>query len=277
MLGTPIDTTLLKLDQENTNTVQKAMCDIQNVINMGYQYMQDGVLTKDTAALVMKTIENAMDDMSVPFEYQSARQKEQDERLAMLRSANQRVRELETQLGQMNINNPDAIKSGMLHFMQLFQIWYEACGFHYASVERISEYGYFTFDFSTEVETERDKVDKYIRSDPELGKIAAKIYDSVPHLFGENSEYNLVRDGYRCEILGSENNQTLLTDLFKRWFPKYTINNFNLRRNDYGSFSIRLNITISLHDIAYMVHQADPDYGKTQNNKTENKSENTSE
>lgn len=262
MLSTPIDTTLLKLNETNKKTVQHAMSDIQSVIQMGYQYMQDDVLTKDTAILIIKTIENAMNDMKDPFEYQSANQKEQDEQLIRLRNANRRIRELETQLGQITANNPDVTKAGMQHFMHLFQIWYAACGFHYASTERISEYGYITFDFSPEVETTRETIDKYIKSDPELAKIADKIYASVPHLFGENSNYDLVHDGYRCEILGSEQNQNLLTDLFKKWFPNHTISNFNLRRNDYGSFSIRLNITISLHDIAYMAHFAEQNSNK---------------
>lgn len=269
MLGKPINTTLLELDATQKQNIRKAAANIKNVIEMMWAYLQNDTLTKDTADLTIKTIENSLDDMAKPFEYQSTRKKEKEETNARLRSANQKIRELQTLIGKNNLNNPEAVKAAMQYYANTFHIWYEACGFHYANIERISEYGYMEFDFSPEVETERNPIDKYYRSDPELAKIADKIYKHIKPLFDTNSTYDLIHDGFRCEILGTENNQKQLTNLFKTWFPNHVINNFNYRRNDYGSFSIRLNITLSLNDIAYMIQTIEQLDANTKPNATE--------
>lgn len=257
MFTSPIDTTLVELNDENKKIITKSATDITSVIDMMVTYASDNVLTKETGALTIKIIEDAIKDLSAVFDYESAKNKEYEKLTKMLSEANQKVRNLTIQIGQNNLNNPDALVAAMHYYEDIFRIWYKACGFHYASLEKMSPYGHFTFDFSSEIDEmepdEKDSCMKHFKKYLSMLDMATEIFNKVKPIYEKDAGYDIIHDGYRSDLLGTHNNQQLLTKLFKHYFPDCTINNFNHRRNDYGSFSMNINVIISIKDIATML------------------------
>lgn len=244
----PIDTTLLNLSEEQINKACKSLTEMHHAIEHFYDLIHDADNSKVNQTnrdTMLYLFHSHYKELCKTLDYQDAEIKQENDRLQMLKNANQKAHELTQKLGEKIIltNSATELTAALRFYQNIFTAYYEQLGFHYASEKRMTVSG-IEYEFSEEIETTpthhltRDK------------KLIDTMQKHVSHLFGTNTDFDIIEDGYRTELLATDDNKDRLIEIFTRDLPISDIRGFYDKRNDYGSYSIRIHLFVSYKDIS---------------------------
>lgn len=183
-------------------------------------------------------LEHGIVELSELTGYNGMLQKEHEARHAEVRVANIRIRELEAELGAGT--GPDAVGSGIAHYMEVLGTFYSACGFRYASMDptRWGIHADFTHELSKTVE-------RSPFADRKLLAMAILERDFIPGL--ENWE--LEHDQFHDNLLDTDKNRANLRAMYADVFPGDEVREFRSIR-DGNMYYLKHEITVSWNNLA---------------------------
>ena len=159
---------------------------------------------------------------------------------AMLRAANKKIRDLESQLGAGLTG--DALSAGMKHYEDLFRAWYERAGFHYASV---------TF---TPWCLQADFGDELVKpGQPEAHCAPHALFDLMCVEYSINA-LEKHEDTFKDILLATDYNREELTKIFKSNFPGSRISKFEYHK-DRELWTMRFVALVPFQDIYAMAEK----------------------
>lgn len=159
---------------------------------------------------------------------------------AMLRSANERIRDLESQLGAGLTG--DALSAGMKYYEDLFRAWYERAGFHYATVT-------FTpwcvhADFGDELTKP---------GQPEAHCAPRALFDRMRVEYSING-LEKHEDTFKDILLATDYNRDELARIFRSAFPGSRISKFEYHK-DRELWTMRFEALVPFQDIYNMAEK----------------------
>lgn len=229
---------MVTLTEEQAKQARTVIAKIRDSLSFFDACIASNKLMKSDIKTHMGLLRYAFDDLSGVVDNGETLSKELEETQALCRAANQRCRELETQLGKGI--SADSITAGLKRLIDLFEAWYELAGFHYASIE-VNSYGVLLCDFSSEIELDA----------PRHGSpYHEALRNKVPYLFGdaETQRFDLHKETFRANLLDTDNNKALLARVFKSWFPRSRIYGYNVR-SDSDNYYLSIQVRVSFADI----------------------------
>lgn len=243
-----VNTTPLDLSDEQIAKACKSLTEIQHAVEHLYTIIKNQDKSKinqndrDTMLYVMHSYYKELCEI---LDYTDAELKRERDQAHMIMDANNRARELTKRLGEKVslAENGETMSAAINFYTRVFTAYYERLGFHYASETYMNMHG-IEYEFSAEIETE-----------PELYQIRDKellgyMQKHIPHIFGKNNDFDINEDGYTAELLATDKNKKQIIDIFAKDFPESYIVGFHDRKNDYGSYSLRLKFFVRFTDIA---------------------------
>lgn len=232
------DRTPVTLTPEKQGTIMKSIKTITSALAFFTARMAQNNVKNTDVDTCMGLLEHNVADLSKATGYDGILAKEVEERHAEIRKLNKRIRELEEERGKAV--SATAVSAAIRRYEDVFRAWYESCGFRYASIE-YSAYG-FRADFSAELNHVRER--HLARSNEELARFA-KMTTFIP----ESADWDVIKDDYHDELADTDKNRQNLIRLFTEAFSDVIVNEFKGRKNDFGSFSLRINVYVSYEDI----------------------------
>lgn len=203
----------VQLEVNKASAAQRRIMEIRGSLNFFSLRIGEGNLMKSEVKTHLGLMRHAFNDLSELVDGGETLSKELEDSQALCRAANQRVRELEAELGKGITAN--AVAAGMRRIVSLFEAWYGLAGFRYAKIE-VNQYGTLLCDFSAEIDPpeardEREHTDQYREA----------LRPKVPYLFknDETQTFDVQDDAYHKYLLDTDNNRMLLTRIFQTWFP----------------------------------------------------------
>lgn len=162
---------------------------------------------------------------------------EAEERYGKLRKANQRVHELEKQIGQAT--NPAQVQLGVASLTEKFRRWWGVAGFGHVSEITFEEYGItvklscmlfgpYSLTMSETPDTDRQSKKEWI------AQLATR--------------FDLVKQDRESELADSDKNRNLLIELIGATFPSAVVTGFTSRGGRKG---------LSLHDFTVFIRKYD--------------------
>ena len=179
-------------------------------------------------------------ELSKILGYDSILAKEYEERHLEIRKKNEEIRQLKEQRGKEV--TPEAITGALRLYEDIFRAWYENEGFEYGSISSKSDYG-MTVELTSNMNFTED-------TSPERNPIYQTIWsDDISTESKIKNGWDIYESQFHAELLDTDNNKKRIKELLLKNFPKVSIHSFCGRRNDYGSFSLRVEFYISYSDL----------------------------
>ena len=238
-LNTITDNTPLNLTEKEKQEILNIVQQIDIALSLPVQRIADGVQNNDVSTCLGR-IERRLADLSKATGYEGILKAEVEKRHAEVRKLNYRIRELKEQRGKEI--NAAAATAALQRYKIVFRTWYEACGLRYANIE----YGIcgFRAKFSSRLRRVREKNLWNTRN----GEMFARFVKMTPFL-PELEDYDVIKDANLCELADTDKNRQNLIRLFTEAFPNVTIYGFEVRKNDYGSFFLGIDVYIPYGDV----------------------------
>ena len=209
------DRSPLFTDPDKQQDTIKTVTECIHSLQVFYALMTESAPQKADAYTHLKLFENYLHDLSILTGYDSMLKAEFDRRYAEIRAANNRISDLESQIGSQT--TPDAIASGMRHFENVFRAWYEGIGFRYGDIK-------FTNSGLTV------NIDQELQNDNAKPRIADKtIYEAVwPYtvLITNDPAWDVDKDRFHSNLLDTDKNRTNILQLYTHTFPNASVHKF---------------------------------------------------
>lgn len=235
---------LQKADQEKAKAL---ITKIFQSLEMFYTLVDDKLTMKDVQTY-MYLFESYFGELSPLVKYDSVLAEEKNARIAELRKLNMENQELKMKLGAAASLDAKAISAALRYYDSVFTTWYESCGFKYASKEVIYHWG-ILYELSPEVCAEPST--NLIGSS--FSDLFNRLLEEHPALFGADCNWDIQWDRFQGEVLDTDNNRLLFTELLRKYFPGSRIQGFRSRQNDFGSLSLRVEVLVPFEDIAELM------------------------
>ena len=217
-----------KYIQLNADEKEVALRELKNLMQ-GASHLKSLIdeekLTEEMKSMMINLLLHYTEDAGKALHYEGKTRAEKDQDTQMIRSLNERIRELEGQIGN---DNPTAGLKEKLNFLSSrLRKWWDNQHFNYIDSIRFSEGGNIivTFGFminsgvglrhSNKPATKREQMKS------EIQKLQDKGYDIYSK--GRSETY----------VLNTPNNWELLTTLIHSTFPNSKISNVDIRRDPY--------------------------------------------
>lgn len=199
----------------------------------------------------MGLFEHKLTELAPIVKYDSVLKEEQEKRYAEIRNANMEIRRLNMLLG--NGISPEGISAKLRDYDNAIRNWYGAHGFQYASLKEYTAYG-IIYEFNDELQYEPDNG---CSNRKEWTETFTKTYKLIAK---DNTIFDIYRDTYHAELLDTDKNKKLITDLITKSFPEAQIREFRSRMNDFNSYSLRFTVYLPYSDIHNMITSVIPDF-----------------
>ncbi len=244
---TTIDTTRITLEEAQQLELQKVIKDMIHSAEFLYLQINDNNVSVSSRDTMCSLFESYFSEISNKLGYTSKFLEERNSILEEIRQENKKHYTNILQVGADTILSPEQVSASLNYYEKALRAWYEACGFHYASITNTS-YG-FLLEFSAEIDycDEDDNVKHRLCKDESIQSLISQEY-----LFNDE-KYDIVRDTYHGELLATENNRERLVQLYQETFPNAHLYELYERRNDYGSFSLKHSVRIPFEDITCLL------------------------
>lgn len=230
--------TPLDLSDENKAKIQRIIKKTIDSLAFMSQRISDGADMNDVHTH-MSLLEYAVNDLTPLTHYDSVLAEEVERRHKKIRELNQRVHELETQMGRKV--TADAVSAAIRRYEDVFRAWYQAAGIRYAKIDYTS--------YSLKIEICSNELDNHQRDRLTTNKeLCKKLAGELPFI-AESPDWDVVHDHYTSELLDTDRNRENITNLLKKYFPNVRIFSFNSYRNDFESFSLRCCANVPYTDI----------------------------
>lgn len=149
--------------------------------------------------------------------------------------------------------SPEGISAKLRDYDNAIRNWYGAHGFQYASLKEYTAYG-IIYEFNDELQYEPDNG---CSNRKEWTETFTKAYELIAK---DNTIFDIYRDTYHAELLDTDKNKKLITDLITKSFPEAQIREFRSRMNDFNSYSLRFTVYLPYSDIHNMITSVIPDF-----------------
>lgn len=222
---------LIKLNEDKSALAKKYIGEISSALGMIAHELNDkSTLEIDLITNCMKVTEFNLNDLCKTLGVETNGTDEINERYRLLREANQRVRDLEMQIGQSQ--TPEVIQSGIKALSKKIEDWWDFEGFGHTGKFRFHSYGlegqfnlslYGNFSLTMSKTPVSDKERKFLW------------YESL-----KNRGFELVmEEGERDPSLkDSDQNRKCIIDLFEGRMPSAEITGFESKGRK-GQFALR--------------------------------------
>lgn len=223
----------------------KLVNDIIHSMSFFLENLANWELQKDDVKTFMGLFESYFTELSPLVGYDSVLVQERKGRNAKIRELNTEIARLQSLIGQEI--SPEAVSGFLRNCDNIFRAWYGSLGFRYASLERFSFCGVF-YEFSDEIDY---GADDGLSSMEDL----AKKMQSDHIILAEQEGWDITRDKFHGTLLDTDRNKQMVQSLFQSSFPGCDIVEYRSRKNDYGSYSIRVKIYIPYTDICKLTEK----------------------
>ncbi|TCZ76157.1 hypothetical protein E0485_15070 [Paenibacillus albiflavus] len=238
---------LIVLNDDEKAKFLKSTKDLFFAVKQIHEWVESDSLTEEMAGILPSLIEGHFCDISKQLNYESALTKEKEERHLQIRNANQRIRELEKQLGEAK--PLDGLPEQLKHLASTVSNWWNKHGFHHVSDEEFTEYGHYKARFCFMLDhismfSETPVTDKISKKD-RLKQLAAEGYEIVYNKYGRSPE-----------LLDNDNNRSRVIKLIQSRFPSAVV--FKTRNHfdrSEGYFTIR-DMEVYIYDLKDIVREA---------------------
>lgn len=202
------------LNADQKAVAQKTLKDMFLAVRQLHEWINNDNLTQDMAGILPSLIESHFTDIAKQLNYESVLTKEKEERHQQIREENQRIRDLERQLGE---NKPiDGLKEQLYLLANIVSDWWNEHGFHHVSDEKFTEHGHYTARFCFML----DYISTFSET-PETDKKSKK--QRIEELINEGWEIFYEENGRSPKLIDNDNNRAKLTQLIKSRFPSSKI------------------------------------------------------
>lgn len=212
-----------KVNKEKANDCIKNLQNVCHVCELLYGAIKnDRELTDDLLRATLGNMEHYIANLSMDLGYASVIAKDVTERSRLLVEANNQITDLRKQLTDKFKWTSEMLTIALRQMESVFRAWYEAMGFHYASLS-LTEHGIHA-DFSAELEK---KPYHHLSEKSDYDAMAGLIGDDLPAVSG-------VYDGMRAHFRLSDTmgNKQALIAIYQKWFPNSSITGFSSREDE---------------------------------------------
>lgn len=227
------NTEKINLNKGDIIKAKKLITDIYQSMEFFGNILVNDKLCKNDVHTHMGLFESYFSELSGILGYNSVIEEERKMRAEGIKEMSRKMQELEKEVGEDLSHFPEKISAALEYYTEAFCSWYESLGFHYASQEKINGWS-IRYEFSEEV---------YAEAKSKKSSVEDK------SLFGENTEYDVWRDRFHGDLLDTDNNRKLLSNLFLGNFPNSRIIGYNSRPGDGGKFVLRVQVIIPFSDL----------------------------
>jgi hypothetical protein len=234
------DDKFVELSADDKACVLKSTKDLFFAAKQLHEWLTEDNLSKEMGGILPSLIEGHFTEIAKLLNYESVLTKENEERHQQIRKANERIRELEKQLGE---GKPiDGLKEQLGVLANTVSKWWDNDGFHHVSDESFTEYGTYTAKFCFMLDhismlSETPVTDQKNAKD-RLLQVVEEGYDIV---YDKNDRHP--------ELLDNDNNRKRLIELIKGRFPSAEVvrtrNHYSSQR---GVYTFR-DIEVYIYDL----------------------------
>lgn len=232
----------VQLSKESSKRAIKLVNDILGSMSFFRDNISGGDLQEDEVETFMGLFESYFSELSPIVGYDSMLVQERKDRYTKIRELNTEISQLRADMGKKI--SSDAASGFLKNCDDIFRAWYGSYGFHYASLKNISFWG-MIYEFSDEIDYFSDDG---LSSRKELAEQMAKDHTII----SEQAGWDVAKDKYHGSLLDTDNNKAKLRDLLKTDFPDCDIRKFESRKNDFGSFSMRVTVYLPFKNISML-------------------------
>lgn len=239
MLTVYNNNTRIEISEEDLKKAKQLISQIIDSFSFFRKRLDDGAAMNDVHTH-MGLFESYFGELSGLVDYDSVLIEEANERYKEIRKANEKIRELESQMGQEV--SASGIKAKLREYDNIVRCFYGALGIRYVSLEQYTQFGVI-YKFTPELEY---KPDDGSSGEKELSKLFIQRFSLIT---SEDTEWDIYRDSYHAELLDTDANRKRITDFMDAIFPDNIIYQFSSRRNDFGSYSLYFTVMLTYEDI----------------------------
>ena len=227
------NTNPINITKEETENSLSLISQLISSLNFFAVRLKDRPTYNDVATH-MGLFESYFSELCKHVPYDSVLQTERENRYKELREANARIEQLQKSAADQV--NGETIQAKLSQYADIFTCIYETIGIHYCSLKEITRWG-FIYETGDEIQYESIQHLSHTR----LSKMPKHILTSHPEL-------DIVKDTYHANILDTDNNKKILTNIFTTWFPGFHVHKFTSHR-DSDHFNLRMEISIPFTDL----------------------------
>jgi hypothetical protein len=229
------------------NMAEKMRClkelrDIHFSVEQLYNWVQKDRLTEEMKERLLQLIEFHVADLSKILGFDSLSAQKVEEKYAEIRRANQRIRELEKQLGS---KNPiEGLREQLKELTDLFRKWWDKEGFGYVREMYFTDYGTLEADLGFSFQKTNlfsdTPVSDEIAEQQWLESLKEKGYQLYTRKRSDDKE-----------LLDCPKNRELLTELLESRFPSLEIKkweSYKIYESEENLYEIR-SVKVSIKDV----------------------------
>ncbi|WP_339248141.1 hypothetical protein NST58_12900 [Paenibacillus sp. FSL R10-2796] len=210
-------------------------------------------LSEEMAGILPSLIESHFGDIAKQLGYESVLTKEKEERYCEIRQANERIHELEKQMGA---SRPvDGLQQQLTHLTSTVSKWWKVHGFRHVSDAGFTEYGFYKANFCFML----GYMGSTFSDTPETDKVQHK--SRLEQMQEEGWEIEFDKRGNDPHLIDNDSNRAKLIELIESRFPSAKIvrtrNHYSDRRGRYEFRDIEVYI-YDIHDITEKAVENDP-------------------
>ncbi|AKG36114.1 hypothetical protein [Paenibacillus durus] len=209
-----------------------------------HEWISTDDLSQEMAGILPSLIESHFGEIAKQLGYESVLTKEKEERHREIRKANERIRELENQMGEAR--PVDGLKEQITHLTSIVSDWWREYGFRHVSDAGLTQYGFYKAKFCFMLEY----MGSTFSDTPVTDKAQHK--SRLEQLQEEGWNIGFDKRGNEPHLIDNDNNRTKLIKLIESRFPSAKIvrtrNHYSDRRGHYEFRDIEVYI-YDLHDI----------------------------
>ena len=222
----------------------KTLQELEESLQFFRYLIAQGAATRETIHTHMGLLEHHYRELAGSTGYASILTEELENRIKETRETNLENQRLISLLGK-GVSHA-AVTGALRRYEDSFRAWYEALGFHYASLECTFFHG-FLFNFSGEIWYSPERPDISTN-----GALFRAVRECLPPIADAlNGPGDLERDSCRAEILDTEHAKACVTKAFRDEFPNSYVQRWE-SRDSQGKYHLRFTVYISFHDVEDM-------------------------
>lgn len=211
---------LITLSQDEKTLTLNTIQNYTLALDQLYYLISDDTLTHESKETLLNVSEHYMSDISKALDFDSLATEKIKKRFAEIRTANERIQELEKKLAT---NNPfDNITERLEHLSNTFKSWWKDKGFSYVRESSFNQAGFFEADLGFHMSrghfySETPETDKQVQLEWLQNK--------------KEEGYQIYQDsnGGSKTLIDCPENRELLTKLFKSQFQSVELLSWNSR------------------------------------------------
>lgn len=229
----------------------KTMKEMLFAVKQLHDWISTDELTQEMAGVLPSLMESHFADISKLLSYDSTLLKEKEERHERIRQANNRIRELEKQLGEQK--PVDGLAEQLECLTRIISDWWNRHGFHHVSEAHFTRAGFLNVKFSFMLEY----LSSYSQT-PETDRRSRK--ERIAELEEAGWTIHHEEGGRSPKLVDNDNNRTRLIKLIQSRFPSAKIVRMRNWSSDVeGLFTFRdvEAYIYDLHDIPEHVQKGD--------------------